>query len=288
MSSYNNSALTCIIHTVRAEAPPDRRLIFELELRNSTPNPLVVLRSDVRVAINNVQVADGDLLRVHFALVSPAILAPGQEHAPAEFNVPLSREALSLIEERRAGDVTYAIDAYLRVAPVIEGETSTLGVPRGANLIARFGNSFVRDRIPQSQWLELLRNMGWDETLMVELPYKRSGRPHPVALQRWEEAVEHYRSGDWEDTLAACRRVFEMLALEKSPEDSVHPDMRRLREWFDPSKKGDHLNEMLKKFADFLHLGRHQQAPISGIKIAREDAMLALSMTAAILRYVSK
>lgn len=283
----HTSAFVCTIHRVRGEALPDRRIIFELELRNNTTNPLVVLKSDVRVSINNVQVADGDLLRVHFALVRPAILAPGEEHASAEFNVPLSREALRMIEERRSGDVEYSIYASLRVAPVIEGEISTLGVPHGANLLARFGNG-LRDRIPQSQWLELLLSMGWDETLVVELPYSLAGRSHPVALQRWEEAVEHYRLGDWEDTLAACRRVFEMLALEKTPEGVVRPDMRRLREWFDPSKKGDHLDDMLKSLADFLHLGRHQHALSSGIKIGRGDAMLALSMTAAVLRYVSR
>jgi hypothetical protein len=220
-------------------------------------------------------------------LVKPSILHPGEEHTTADFHVPLSREAISLIEDRRTGDVEYAISAYLMVAPVVGEETPVLGIPHGAVVVGRFGNSFGREKIPRSQWLELLQSMGWDETLLIELPYRLSGRAHPVATSRWEEAMQHYRQGDWEETLAACRKVFEMLAYEKTAEGSAQPDMRRLREWFEPSDKGNHLNEMLTAFGKFLHLARHQQSPTSGIRIGKDDAMLALTTTAALLRYLN-
>lgn len=286
MSAFvNANSLVAVLHDVRAEGPPARRLICEMEMRNNTETPIVVLRSDVRVTLNNIEIARGDLLRVRFPLVRPAVVSGAFVNASLE--IPLTREGLAAVEERRAGDVEQRISAYLDVSPVVgESDAPTLGLPTGANLEIRFGS--IRDRIPQSRWLELLRTWGWDETLLIELPFRLAGRAHPVAVQRWEEAVEHYRSGKWDDTLTSCRRVIEMLAAEKTPDGAPRADLKRLREYFDSSQKGDILNLLLKQLSDFLHLGRHQQMLTAGIRVDREDAMLALSSTAAFLRYVNR
>jgi hypothetical protein len=82
--------------------------------------------------------------------------------------------------------------------------------------------------------------------------------------------------------------MLEALAWEKTAPERNRPDMKKLRAFFDPSEKGTHLDAMTTDFSNFLHLGRHEQSGNSGVAIRQPDALLALSVSAAILRYVSE
>lgn len=276
-------AISARIIDTRATGAPNRQIRFSAQLQNNTEESLAFISSSVRVLVQNVEVAEGDLLRVHTAPARGAWVGSGVTQ-PAELVVPLTREALSMIEQQRNTDVEVSFSASVWVA-VLRGDA--LAAPREQHCEIRFAAGSGREAILQSKWLEMLKSWKFDETLVLELPYRVYGAGSSVALERWEKAVEHYRRGDWDEVLVACRRMLEARALEKTPSGASKPDMKRLRTFFDPSSKGEHLNTMTNAFSTFLHLGRHEQPSTEGIHIRQSDALLALSVAAAILRYTA-
>ncbi len=192
-----------------------------------------------------------------------------------------------MIEQHRSGDVEVSFTASVWIAAIRGESEQIIAAPREQYVEVRFADSSRRG-IPQSRWLEFLRAFGFDETLLLELPNRYFGSGHPNARQRWEKAVDHYRRGDWEEVLLACRLMLEALAWEKTARGQKRPEMTQLRAFFDPSEKGNHLNEMTTAFSKFLHLGRHEQSGNPGVAIRQPDALLALSMAAGILRYIQE
>jgi hypothetical protein len=172
------------------------------------------------------------------------------------------------------------------LAPVIETDPETLGRPWLQPAVNRYSSS-IRDVIPVSEWLKHLRSLGWDETLLFELPAGLPSQSYPPAQGRLEEAISHYRSGNWEETMISCRKVFEALAAAKTEGDQ-RPDLRKLREFFEPGEKGDITNEILHRFGKFLHLARHEHSTNAPVKISRSDALLSLEIASAFLRFVSR
>lgn len=283
---YNSiDPISARVVDTRATGAPNRQLRFSLELQNNTNDDLAFLSSRVGVIIESVGVAEGDLFRVHTAPARGCRISAGTSQ-PAEIVVPLTHESLSLIEQQRSGDVEVSFTVTVWIASVISGPEQILAALREHDVEVRFAGS--GRSIPQSRWLKFLKSFGFDETLMLELPNRYFGRGHPVARQRWEQAVEHYRLGNWEEVLMTCRLMLEALAWEKTPQDSNRADMRLLRDYFDSSEKGNHLDAMTTAFSKFLHLGRHEQGGSEGVRIRQPDALLALSTAASLLRYVAE
>ncbi len=281
MFNQFHNALSLQVNGFRTHGPPARSLDFEVSVKSRFEEPVVILGSRVRVLLGDFEVAEGDLLYSHHAPAKGSAIPAGGEFT-ATVKAPLSREAIDLVERQRVGDLEYSIDASLTLAPLHAGPPEAIGKPW-----LQYVESRGRQRIAQSEWVKYLRQLGWDETTLFELPAGRASYASPAAQKRWDEAVEHYRRGNWEDTLVSCRKLFEALAAAKSDANADRPDPRKLREYFDTTDKGNTLNEMQKQFTQFLHLGRHDQMPQSGIQIDRKDALLALTISAGLLRYMN-
>lgn len=279
---YQPNGLALQVHEIRVHGPPARSLDFAVSVRSGIDETVIVLGSRVRILLNNIEVAEGDLLYSHHAPAKGSAIA-GKGEFIATVKAPLSREAIDLVEGHRVGDLEYVIDASITLAPLYPGPPEVMGKPWLQPVETRSAR-----RIPQSEWLSHLRQLGWDETKLFELPAGKAAYSNPAAQKRWEEAVEHYRQGNWEETLGSCRKMFEALAAAKGEANSDRADPKKLRQYFDSTKKGEALNDMQKQFTDFLHLGRHDQTTGSGIQIERDDALLALTVSSGLLRYMSR
>jgi hypothetical protein len=232
----------------------------------------------------NVDVAEGDFVQVMTAPVRPATIG-GRDGNYLHVTIPLSSEAIYLVEQcRQSGDLEYALIFNVVMSPVVShsGE-SVLGVPRRVLVRNRIGNSGVQGRIPQTQWLQHLKQMGWQDTDIIEIALAPLARQIPEAGRRFEEARDRFRAGDWEGTLQSCRSVQESVARVYSPGEQ-RPNMKTLRDAFDQGEKGDHLNAVTIALGEFYHLGRHE----SGARINRADALYALQSTAAFLTYLGR
>lgn len=270
----------------RVEPPPDRIIEFQLTVQNRLDRPLTILSTRSRCRLNNVTVAKGEFSDMFFSMNGFRAIAP-QEEGRVDLRVPLSREALERIEGRRAdGDLAYRVQCGLLTAAVLETEPPSLGVPWRTYATTDPSDTELAGEIARSKWIDYLKQMEWEETLIIELPARRLRGRSPKALERYEEALQLHRQGNYRKALAACRDAFEALAWRHTEKGAKKPDMKALRQFFDEGEKGDYLDATLTSFQDFLHLGRHEQSVEKGIEVTRADSLMALHLTAGILRYL--
>lgn len=270
----------------RVEPPPERVIEFDLSLENRLDRSLAVLRTWNRCRFNGVDVATGDYAKIHANTGGYRAIAAGAQSA-ISLRVPLSREALEKVETRRTDDdLEYQLTSELTVALIQDGQPPILGAPWLARATRTARSTNISGEIPRSKWIDYLSQMGWEETLIVEIPAQRLRGRSPGAVNRYKEALDLHRQGNYRKALAACRDAFEALAWRYSEKEADRPDMKMLRKYFDDTEKGDRLDAILERFQRFLHLGRHEQAADKGIEINREDSLFALHLTAGMLRYI--
>jgi hypothetical protein len=207
----------------------------------------------------------------------------------ASIVIPLPALTLQQIEQRREGtDLTLRISSRVRACPLhAHGDTQVLGAP----FETRFGDGhtgYFEYTISQSDWIKALRGLGWSELELLELPSaKITASPHLArAYKRFEEAQEFYRRGDWEETMINCRKVFEAIVKDTTGKDNLLEAGAAFQVLITEPEKAKSINEVVKSFAPFLHLARHEQIP--PVPIKPKDAMLALHVTGSVLVYLAE
>lgn len=277
---WKPDGLNVSIAEMRAEGPPTRALVVRVVVRSRFETPIYVVRSRVLVNANGFQLANGDFLTLSYAAVKPLVLSPGEENPSGEFRIPLSRESIAWIERHRHGDVELSISAYCTVAAVTAD--GTLGAPWENIVTEPNGSSPTRFKVPLSQWIQYLASWVYADVELAEIPSElRSGRL-AGAWKRWDEAVEDYRRGQWEDSLGACYRAIEDAAWVMTPEGADKADKKALLKLLSPDKKGALYDPVFTAFNELLHTGRHAQAS-AATRPDRADALFAVSVTHAIL-----
>lgn len=289
--------LSARVESVRAERFPNRSLEFKLRLRNHRDCPLALYRSMVRCRMAGRVVARGDYLSTPAALITPT--TESDPETSATVSVPMRREALAYIEDRRTGgDLEFhlSIKAYVASLPG-EGDGSQWTRAQQIQITDHAGNQFYEGEIPQSRWIELLSNLRWKEVRLVEVPATVNTHRYPDALRRWQDARDHFAAGRWEETIQTCNLVTERLAAAKRPLESGdleshEVDASWLREFFPNGAKGETLNDLLKEFRGFLQFGRHEvrrrrEGETDRPRVSKADAELALMVTREWLRYLS-
>lgn len=141
-------------------------------------------------------------------------------------------------------------------------------------------------KIPQSDWVKLLSSMQWSELELIEVPSLtiRNSSVPIRAIGRFEEAQHHYRNGNWSETMASCRKVFEALVKEVTDQDNMAQTLLALNQILGENPKTDCLDKLINGLSPFLHLGRHEQQP--PFPIGSAEATLALRVTGSILSYI--
>lgn len=270
----------------RAHGPPNRALSFELSADNTLEHPIAVLGDWTQCKFQGRAVAEGRMVKTYHT-GGYSVLEEGG--CRLDVRVPLSRETLEHVENKREGeDLEYDLSVDLYVARVSTTGETNIGAPWKVVLAQSQHGHSLEGEFPQSDWLDLLKGLGWEETLLVEIPARRLRHRSPQAMNRYREALNHHRRGNWRKSLAACREVFEALAWRHTDDEATEPDMRTLRNYFPDNRKGETINSTLKELAEFLHLGRHVQNMEANIDIERKDSVLALNITAGVLRYTAE
>ena len=278
---WKADGLSASITEMRAEGPPARTLRINLFLRNRFDVPVVLWRSRVSVQLGGVRFAEGDFLYAHYAAIQRRILAPGEENATAELRIPVTSEAIAMVERHRQGAPELNLTAYVWVAPV--AEDGALGAPWENILSAPHGNSFDRTKIPTSEWIDYLRTWGHADIELLEMAVSdRTGRL-AAAWKRFDEAVQEFRQGQYEATLASCYRAMEASARVASPTDDDRANLKRVASLIRSPKKTAIYDPMLKEFTGLLHKGRHDQGTAELVP-DRSDASFCLGVTHAILQ----
>jgi hypothetical protein len=236
---------------------------------------------------NGLRLAEGRLFYTLHNLVDPAVI-PAGGHALASIIIPLPPLTLQQIEQRRAGtDLILRVHSRVRICRLYaQGETQVLGAPFETRFV-RDHNDYIEYKIPQSDWIKTLSGLAWSEIELLELPSATvTASPYLArAHKRFEEARAFYRRGDWEETMTNCRKVFEAVIKDTTGKDDLSGSEAAFKTLIAEPAKATPINDVIKAFAPFLHLARHEQRPPVAIK--PEDAMLALHITGSLLAYLA-
>lgn len=137
----------------------------------------------------------------------------------------------------------------------------------------------VKDRIPRSDWADILTEFGYGDIQMIEFRF-----PDTPAREHFEKAWEHvedadqqFALGNWGETLTHCRKAVEVVDnLEKAEEV----------EDFIGEVKWDRMGRIKGDLSSYLSLGPHSDEGIGHEAIRRRDAQASLLFTKALINYV--
>lgn len=205
-----------------------------------------------------------------------------------ELGIALSPYHLQKIEEiRRGSDLWLCMQFYCQaadlgadspqprgfVSPQIRGDTSS--------------SKYVPFRIPKSDWLPVLSNLGYGDCYLIEVPLRGvpGRRELKKALTHLTNAWDHFNLGADSEVLGSCHKAFERIALD----NDAKPDQNgweKILHGVDRARR-EKLKHMLHRLCDYLHLGRHEVED-ERIGLEHSDAEYALIMTQATLAYLAK
>lgn len=272
-----------------AEPPPQRKLVLTCRLTNSASFDICIVDSWIRVeALDSLLLAEGRNFLVMYNRVDPAIIPTGKQGLGA-FHIELPAQVIHHIEQRRAGgDVKLRLSSRVIVSQVSgQGDAAILKPPYET----QFGDAslgYLDYLIPQSEWIKLLKRLGWSELEILELPIGRLRTTAPLAraLERFNDAQQNYRNGDWEATMLNCRKAFEAIVQDATGELNMGKAHQAYISLLGEGEKTERFDKLAKYLGEFLHLGRHEN-PIH-VSIKRADAELSLILTGALLTYLSQ
>lgn len=271
-----------------AEPPPYRSLKLDCQVAPSPTFELCILDSWSTVRAKNGRlIAEGKILLFHYARINTATIRV-REAGVATFVIPLPGHVLASLEEARAGeDLELSITTSALVSPLRADNPMHLATPQ-ESAISSPGSHDLAYKIPQSEWLKLLRQLQWNELELIELP-RPWGPPSKTtqrATARFEDAVDAYRRGNWDDSMASCRKAFEAMVQDLTGTADMAKTEAALISHLGEGPKAKRLNVLIRELGQFLHLARHEVP--EDVIITRSDASLSLQLTGAILRYIGQ
>ena len=280
----NIMSVPVTVGSVPAGPLPSRILSLDLTIKNPSSLAICVLDAAWRV-----ETGDGHIIATGrlFREAGPTI--EGMQDGYAHLSIPMTPQALSLIEERRGGGdvVIHAFSSALIAYVVPSTDRPILSQPSYAQFDNR-GQGLVEHLIPQSEWVKLLSAMQWSELELIELP-SRNLRALPIvgrAIERFEGARDCYRRGLWAEAMANCRRAIEALVKETTGEDDMGKSHAAITQLVGEGPRAEAIDDLLLALSSFLHLARHEAQP--PVEITPTDARLALHLTGAILAYLGE
>lgn len=204
--------------------------------------------------------------------------------------VELDAFLLQRIEEvRRGKDIFVILDATLVVIERSAADTLVKRVASGSVHDENIpSNSFCTIQVAKSRWLELLKDLGYGDYHLAEIPLPsiRQSKLLAPSLNHLQRAWEHFHDGKDRETLAACYDALELFAKKcgsKGPDQNAYAAMLS---GVGESEKIAKLKLAFDHCTKYLHLGRHEHEP--RVSLEHKDAELGLLLTHACLAYLSR
>lgn len=218
-----------------------------------------------------VSLANSNTTLLGFAVpeaVSPFRCSEYANSAALLFDLILSKSAISGIETiRDGGDITFKIQL-------------------AGTVTRNHGIEVLRDdvlcRIPQSEWLRVLSECNYGESLLYEIPLNPKNSEHLILKKELQRAKHHFTLGHYRESVACCRLVLERLTTELNQLS----DLKRIAEAKGSEKKSmsilDRELQMRQAAIHFAHPAHHADQDYDG-SFDRSDAHMLLGITASLV-----
>lgn len=203
-----------------------------------------------------------------------------------QLKFPLDQKRIERIEDIRRGRT---ITFQLKINGIVHNKGPTVSLAE----IRSQGSMPIE--IPQSHWVtKILSIWNYGQAKLVEIYFPKTYN-HDIlkeSYQHIERAIRHFNNGSDRETLAAIYDAFESMAQQIDCKD---PD----KNFFSKLLKGvsgqrhDKMKELLHRFCQYLHLGRHEQKKPDEpqkppIPIDRKDSEFSITIAQVIYSYLSK
>lgn len=194
-----------------------------------------------------------------------------------ELALDLPPAGLEAIERVRSG-------GELDLQIVVSGRT------RKGNGESEDGRDIKQIRVNQSEWAALLAQIGYRETLLLEVAVLDSEK-HPdlaEAVERLREAREEFQRGQYRKTVEACRHVLEALGHELGDGTGNTANLRAMIDRSSELPKDERLLIMRRSAFVMACLAAHSKDQVS-IRTTwdRHDALGLLTVTAGMVHWIA-
>jgi hypothetical protein len=143
------------------------------------------------------------------------------------------------------------------------------------------GEAVVQHRVNAGTWMEILGQMGYQETLVIDVPFPTTAREGPI-----QEACQHLREshalllgGSYREAVGKCRDVLEALAraIQEADADEA-PALGKA------ATKDERYAGIRAALRFLTHPARHADQYSAKYVWTRADAQCTLAATAAVVR----
>jgi hypothetical protein len=268
------------------------KLTMQVRIKNNLGHGLAVLSTSAEVHaargpdVHGISAAASFLGPAQVQL-SSSQLANGAE-STWSIALPLSHQLLQHVESlRRRADLVLML-AVQYVAAVTD-QTGPIRFTQGTLNSDSGSGAFVPLRVPRSDWIAVLQELGYGDYYLIEIPLR--GVPErgelAKALGLLTSAWGHFSQGLNADTLSNCYRCFERIAKDHG---AAHPDQNGWEKVLGgiDAKKREKLKHLLHYVSGFMHLGRHEHGETDRAELDGSDAEYALILTQATLGYLPR
>jgi len=132
-----------------------------------------------------------------------------------EMDLPLPHDRLQTTEDARRGqDVSLVVHCAFTAAMLPNTGTTSYG-PFIAAYVSDVSRSagYCIHKIARSDWLKYLKELGYGEHLLIEIPMRIPAKKGMAkAVEHLESASSHFAEDRADETMASCYKAFEYLA----------------------------------------------------------------------------
>ena len=202
-------------------------------------------------------------------------------NADTALEMVLTSKQIEAIEKARSGgNLNFRIDLDFRYA------VNSFGNYRGDTS----GHQIhVTDSIPQSEWVECLDKMGYQETLMLEIPIPPA-ESHPElhsAMKNLKEARRTIVSGPAQSSMQTLRLAMDALyeVTGDAKVDDQEPGFQKLVDGLRNWSKGTRIRNIRRGLKILLDATTHGQGEAGNMNWERRDAECVAMIFAALVRW---
>jgi|GEM_PF-2378627 len=197
-----------------------------------------------------------------------------------QFEMELTSSRIEAIEELRQGK-----NINLEIS--LEGIAFKQGVdePRRAHVS-------IRHCIKQSEWLEVIEQMKYQKTMVIEIPlFEESAIPGAKDInEHLMAAKNHMLHGNYREAVGSCRDVLEKLGDSLGDDKTTLIDEMSAKEYFNKSdkmNKNERLRLVRRSVRFFSQPSRHVDEVSSKYNWNYIDARAMISFTSAIVQIIN-
>ncbi len=202
----------------------------------------------------------------------------------------MSQHQLQKIEEDRgARDVSLIAQCWFSAALIANTGTTNYGPFISAYLSdVHHSAGFCVHKIARSDWLKYLKELGYGEHLLIEIPmWAPAKKGIGKAVEHLEAASIHFAEDRANETMASCYKAFEYLAHKAGAKNPDQNGFEKLLGFIDDLEKRNKLRMLMHHLCQYFHLGRHEPGK-EDVVVDRRDAEYALILSQATLAYLAK